>query len=112
MNSVRPRAGRFYRVKSGHMPVGTELNESRHQNDDIWWWIGSTGRMASHRQEYLLHHSSRWKDQENVLWKVVGKLTGWKAGRCRHMQVPERLPTELCVLVVIHFLEAADIGKF
>jgi hypothetical protein len=26
-----------------------------------------------------------------MLWKEVGKATGWRAGRCRHVQVSELL---------------------
>jgi len=52
------------------------------------------------------------KDQQKTLWKEVGKATGWRAGRCRHMQVSELLSMEKCDKAVMDFLAATDVGKF
>ena len=43
---------------------------------------------------------------------AVGKVTGWKAGRCRHVQVSELLSMELCDEAVVDFLVATEVGKF
>jgi hypothetical protein len=43
--------------------------------------------MTAQTREHLFRHCSRWKDQQKGLWKAVGKATGWKAGRYRHVQV-------------------------
>jgi hypothetical protein len=42
----------------------------------------------------------------------VGKATGWKAGRCRHVQISELFSIEECDQAVMDFLAATDIGKF
>ena len=62
--------------------------------------------------EHLVRHCSRWKDQQETLWKVVGKATGWRVGRSRHVQVSELLSMQRCDKGVMDFLIATDIGKF
>jgi hypothetical protein len=47
-----------------------------------------------------------------MLWKRVGKATGWKAGRCRHVQMSELFSMEICDQAVMDFLAATDVGKF
>jgi hypothetical protein len=42
----------------------------------------------------------------------VGKATGWKAGRCRHVQISELLSMEECDEVVMDILVATEVGKF
>jgi hypothetical protein len=41
-----------------------------------------------------------------------GKGDGWKAGRCRHVQVSELLSMEECEQAVVDFLAATEVGKF
>jgi hypothetical protein len=112
MNSVKSLAARFYRLKSGHAPVGTYLKRFGHRDDDKCWWCGGGGRTAAQTREHLFRHCSRWKDQQKTLWKEVGKATGWRAGRCRHVQVSELLSMEKCDKAVMDFLAATDVGKF
>jgi len=114
MNSVKSLAARFYRLKSGHAPVGTYLKRFGHRDDDKCWWCGGGGRAAAQTQtqEHLFRHCSRWKDQQKTLWKEVGKATGWRAGRCRHVQESELLSLEMCDKAVMDFLAATDVGKF
>jgi len=82
MTSVKPLAARFYRLKSRHAPTGAYLHRFGHrENDRCWWCRGG----AVQTREHLFRHCSRWKDQPTTLWKTVGKATGWKAGRCRHV---------------------------
>jgi len=69
-------------------------------------------RTAAQTREHLFRHCSRWKDQQKTLWKGVGKATGWRAGRCRHVQVSELLSMEKCDKAVMDFLGATDVGKF
>jgi hypothetical protein len=47
-----------------------------------------------------------------VLWKELGKATGWRGGRCRHIQVTELLSMEKCDEAVMGFLIPTDTGKF
>ena len=63
-------------------------------------------------QHHLFHHCSQWKDRQKFLWNEVGKATGWRAGRCRHVQVSELLCMEKCDKVVMDFLVATDVRKF
>jgi len=109
---VKPLAARFYRLKSGHAPVGTYLKRFGHRDDDKCWWCGGAGRTVAQKREHLFRHCSRWRDQQRTLWKKVGKATGWRAGRCRHVQVSELLSVEKCDKAVMDFLAATDVGKF
>ena len=47
-----------------------------------------------------------------MLWKAVGKVKGWKAGRCRHVQVSELFFMEQCDQAVVDFLAATQVVKF
>jgi hypothetical protein len=109
MASVKSLAARFYQLKCGHAPVGIYLKRFGHREDDNCWWCEE--RVAQTREQ-LFRHCSRWKDQQKVLWTVVGKATGWKAGRCRHMQVSELFSMEQCDQAVMDFLATTEVGKF
>jgi len=111
MNSVKTLAARFYRLKSGHAPVGTYLKRFGHRDDDKCWLCGGGSRTAQTR-EHLFRHCSRWNDQQKTLWIEVGKATGWRAGRCRHLTVSELLSIEKCDKAVMDFLAATDVRKF
>jgi hypothetical protein len=63
-------------------------------------------------REHLFRHCSQWKDDKKELLKVVGNATGWKAGRCRHVQISELFSVEECNQAVIDFLAATEVGKF
>jgi hypothetical protein len=109
MTSVESLAARFYRLKSGHAPTGTYLKRFGHREDDKCWWCGS-GTLQT--REHLFRHCSRWKDQQQALWKAVGKATGWKASRCRHVQISELFSMEKYDQAVMDFLPATDVEKF
>ena len=66
----------------------------------------------SQMQEHLLHHCSRGRDQQKELCKAVGKATGSKAGRCRHVQISELFTIEECNQVVMDFVAATEVRKF
>jgi len=63
-------------------------------------------------REHLFRHCSRWIDQQRTLWKTVRQTTGWKAGRCRHVQISVLFTTEECEQAVMDFLAATEVGKF
>jgi hypothetical protein len=111
MNSVKPLAARFYRLNSEHTPVGTYLKRFGHRDDDKCWWCGGGSRTAQ-TWEHLFRHWSRWKDQQKTLWTEMGKATGWRAGRCQHVQVSELLSMEKCDKAVMDFLAATNVEKF
>ena len=93
--------------------MGTYLKRFGHRDDDKCWWCGGGGgSTAAQTREHLFRHCSRWRDQQKTLWKKVGKATGWRASRCRHVQVSELLSMEKCDKAVMDFLRATDIGKF
>jgi hypothetical protein len=68
--------------------------------------------MAALTGEHLFRDCSGWRDKQNALWKVVGKATGWKAGRCRHVQISKLFSIEECDQEVMDFLAATEVGKF
>jgi hypothetical protein len=82
MTSVKSLATRFYRLKCRHAPTGVYLKRLGHREDDKCWWCGGGGRTAAQMREHLFRHCSLWRDQQQALWKAVGKATSWKAGRC------------------------------
>ena len=41
-----------------------------------------------------------------------GKVTGWKAGRCRHVQISEMFSIVECDRAVMDFLVATEVRKF
>jgi hypothetical protein len=63
-------------------------------------------------QEHLFRHWSQWQGQQKMHCKEVGKVTGWRADRCQHVQVSELLSMENCDKAVMEFQAATDIGKF
>jgi len=109
MTSVKPLAARFYQLKSGHAPTGVYQKWFGHRDDDKCWWCGGT---VAQTREHLFRHCSRLKDQQKPLWKTVGQTTGWKAGRCRHVQISELFTKEECDQAVMDFLVATEVRKF
>jgi hypothetical protein len=69
MNSVKLLAARFYRLMSGHSPVGTYLKPFGHRDGDKCWWCGGGGREAAQTltREHLFRHCSRCKHQQKTL---------------------------------------------
>ena len=109
MTWVKSLATRLYQLKSGHAPTGVYLTRFGHRDDVKCWWCGGT---VSQTWEHLFRHCSRWRDQQRDLWKSVGYATGWKAGRCRRMQISVLFTVGECDKVVMDFLAATEFGKF
>jgi hypothetical protein len=112
MTSGKPLATRFSRLKCGHTPTGVCLTRFGHREDDKCWWCGGGGRTVAQTREHLFPHCSRWRDQQKTLLKAVGKATGWKSGRCRHVQISELFSIAECDQAVMDFLAATDVRKF
>jgi hypothetical protein len=112
MTTVKSLATRFYRLKWRHAPTGVYLKWFGHREDDKCWWCASGGRTAAQTQEHFFHHCSRCSDQQKAQLKAVGKATGWKAGRCRHMQISELFSMEECDQAGMDFLAATEAEKF
>jgi hypothetical protein len=96
MKSRKPLASRYYQLKFGQ------------RDDDQCWWCGQ----AAQAREHLFRHCRKWKNEQWELWKAVGRETGWKAGRCRHVQISELFSLETCDQAVLDFLAATEVGKF
>jgi len=93
MTSMKSLATRFYRLQCGHTPTGVYLKWFRHQEDDKCLWCGGA---AAQMHEHLFCLCSQWGVQQNALWMAVEKVTGWKAGRCQHIQVSELFSMKEC----------------
>jgi len=109
MTSVKSLATRFYQLKCRHAPTGVYLKRFGHREHNKCWWCDWT---VAQMEEHLFCHCSRWRNQQKALWKAVGMVTGWKAGRCRHMQVSELVSMAECDQVVVDFLVATEVRKF
>jgi len=109
MTSVKSLATRSYRLKSGHAPTGVYLKCFGHWEDKKCWWCGGT---TAQTWEHLFRHCSRWKEEQQELWREFGKAMGWKVSRCRNIQISELFTIETCDQAVMDFLAATDIGKF
>jgi hypothetical protein len=110
MTSVKLLAARFYRLLSTHAPTGVYQKRFGHRENDKSWWCGGGGPTAAQTREHLFRHCSWWRDQQKTLWKVLGKVTGWTAGRCRHVQVSELFSWDDCDQTVMDFLAATEVG--
>ena len=113
MTSVKSLATWFYRLKCGHAPTGVCLKWFGHREDDKCWWCGGGGgKTAAQKREHLFRQCSLWRDQPKALCKGVGKARGWKAGRCRHVQISELFSVEECDQAVMDLLATTEVGKF
>ena len=79
MTRVKSLATRFYRLKSGHAPVGTYVKRFGHREDDKCGWCGSR---TLQMREHLFRYCSQWNDQQTELWKAVGNGKWADAGMC------------------------------
>jgi hypothetical protein len=111
MTSIKSVAARFYRLKSKHVPTGVYLERFGYRADGKCWWYGGTPTQTQMREQ-LFRHCSCWRDQQKALWKAVENATGWKAGRCRHMQVCVLFSIEEYNKGVMDFLAVVKVGKF
>jgi len=109
MTSVRPLPTRFCLLKRGHEPTEAYLKQFGHQDDNKCGWRRGS---VSQPWEHLFRHCIRWRDPQRALWEAVEKATGWKAGRCRHMQMSELFSIAECDQVLMNFLATTEIRKF
>jgi len=112
MTRVKSLAASFYRLKSGHAPSGVYLKRFSHHEDDKGLGCGAGGRTVAQTQEHLVRHCSWWRDQQKALWKVVGRATGWKAGRCQHVQISKLFSRYEFDQVVVYFLAPTEVRNF
>jgi hypothetical protein len=96
----------------GQAPTGVYLKWFGYREYDKCWWYGGGGRTAAQTWEHLFRHCSRWRNQQQTLWKTVGRAMGWKVGRCRHVKVSRLFFVEECDQAVMDFLTATEVGNF
>jgi hypothetical protein len=68
-----------------------------------------TSGEAAQTREHLFRHCKKWKSEQR---KAFGPEIGWKAGRCRHVQISELFSLEMRDQAVLDFLAATEVGKF
>jgi hypothetical protein len=109
MTSVKPLAARFYRLKYEHACTGIYPKRFGHEEDNKCWWCE---RIVPQTREHLFCHCSRCNDHQKVFWKSVGKVTGWKVGRCCKVQVSElfSIPSVLWAQSTFHTFLSFDSG--
>jgi len=66
---------------------------------------------VSQTREHLFRHCSGWNNQQKTLCKREGQATGWKAGRCWHVQISELVTIEESEQAVMDFLAATEVGN-
>jgi len=109
MTSGRSLVTRFYRLRSGNVPIGMYLKQSGQQEVVKSWWFRS--RTVQTRQ-HLCCHFRQFRDQQAEIWKTVVKATGCKVGRCRYVQISELFSMEKCNQVVMDLLAGTEVGRF
>jgi len=75
------------------------------QDDDYIWSCGK----AAQAREHLYRHGKKRKNELRKLWKTARRQTGWKEGRCKHVQISELFSTEKCDQAVMNFLAATEV---
>jgi hypothetical protein len=109
MTRVKSLAARFYRLKLGHAPTGVYLKRFGNRDDEKCWWCGGT---LSQTLEHLFRRCSQWNHRQKELCKAVGKATGWKEGKCRHIQITELFSIGEFDQAVMDFLVATEVWNF
>jgi len=72
-----------------HSNVSPAVRTARRRSVLVMWKGGpSMGAPLPPLQEV--------ENEQQELWKAVGRETGWKAGRCRHVQIWELFSLETC----------------
>jgi hypothetical protein len=73
-------ASRFYQLRMGPAPTGPHLTKIGKAEDDKCWWCASasSGSGPSQTRERLYKHCRRWKDQQAIMWRAIGKATNGK----------------------------------
>jgi hypothetical protein len=103
MISIQSLAARLYQLKSRHAPTGVYLKRFGHRNDNKCSCCGGT---VAQMWEHLFRLCSGWKDKQTALWKTVGQATGWKVGKCWHVQISVLFTIEESDQAVMDFVMA------
>jgi len=112
MRSAKSLAARFYKPQALHAPTGVYPKRVANREDDNCWLSGGIERTVTQMREHLVRCCSWWRDQQKMLWKAVGKATGWNAGRCRHVQISEMYSRDECNQAMMYLLGVTEEGKF
>jgi hypothetical protein len=108
MESMKSLASRYFQLKCEHASTATYLKRFEQWDDDQCWWC----EKAAQTRDHLFRHCRKWKSEQQELWKAARWETGWKPGRCRHVQISELYSLEKCDQAVMDFLAATEVRKF
>jgi len=103
-SSSKRHTSRFYQLKSGHFLTGQYLHWTKRRPTPQCWWCQDRAQT----QDHLFNVCPRWRLQQKILREEVRKETG--RGRDR-WKVRDLLADESCVLPVLDFLSATDVGR-
>jgi len=105
MRNQKPLATRYYQLKCGYAHTATYLKGFSQRDDDQCWWC----EKAVWTGEHLFRHC---RNEQQQLWKAVGRKTEYKSGRCRYVQTLILFSLEMCDQTVMDFLAVTEVGKF
>jgi hypothetical protein len=85
-------------------PTGPYLAKIGKAEDDKCWWCGNG---ASQTREHLF--KQRWKDQQVIMWRAIGKVTGRKR-TARNTSMAQLFGDERCASAILEFLGTMEVG--
>jgi hypothetical protein len=100
-------ASRYYQLLTGHAITASYLSEKIKKTDsDRCWWCDSYKKQTRH---HLFVECDKWKPQQKVLWRKVGKELGWKHPKI--VRISDLFGDERATEAVLQFLRDTDVGK-
>jgi ribonuclease HI len=100
-------ASRFYQFRMNKAPIGPYLAETGRAENDQCWWCPSPG--PSQTREHLFKHCRRWKDQQAIMWRDIGKATDGKR-TARNTSMAQLFGDERCTAAILEFLATTEVG--
>ena len=97
--------GRYFQLKVGHALTGVFLEHIKKKESQECWWCGHKKQTRDH----LFKWCKKWKQQQNDLWKKLGKKCKWK----ERMKIPmsQVFDTDNAVKAVLKFLKETDVAR-
>jgi ribonuclease HI len=107
MKERKSVASRYYQLLTGHAITASYLfNKIKKIDSDLCWWCDSIKKQTRH---HLFVECDKWKSQQKVLWKNVGKALGWKHPKI--LRISDLFGNEKATEPVLQFLRDTDVGK-
>jgi ribonuclease HI len=99
-------AARFYQLRMGKAFIGPYLAQTGRTANDKCWWCSSD---ASQTRDHLFKRCTRWKEQQAILWRAVGKATDRKR-TVRNTSMAQLFGDERCTAAILEFLATTEVG--